>query len=100
MIPTPDEIKTGFTKNGSSFFTAPTETGDGTHGLLGSSSVDGVFATYCAGFGDCLDYGHIISTFPFRILPNFLPLPVASIRPKMVFMHTGRIVKTETMYKK
>ena len=35
-----------------------TENGDGAYGLLGASSVNGVFATYCSGFGECLNYGH------------------------------------------
>ena len=57
------ETLLGLTKNGSSFFTMPTEVGDGMHGLLGNSSVDGIFATYCSGFGECLNYGHDFFNF-------------------------------------
>ena len=28
------------------------------YGLLGTGAVDGVFATYCTGFGECLNFGH------------------------------------------
>ena len=32
---------------------APTESGDGKHGLLGTGAVDGLFATYCASVDEC-----------------------------------------------
>ena len=46
----------GLTKNDVSFFTPPTDSGDGVHGLLGTGAVDGLFATYCTGAGECLAY--------------------------------------------
>ena len=67
-----DEIRTGFTKNGGSFFIEPTQSGEGTHGLLGNGSVDDVFATYCADYGLCEDYGHDYFNFSTSgILPMF-----------------------------
>ena len=38
------DVRVGFAKNGAS--ENPTESGEGTYGLLGTGSVDGVFATY------------------------------------------------------
>jgi hypothetical protein len=45
-----------FTKNGASFFTEPTGVEEGEHGLVGTGSEYGIFNTYCANAGTCLEY--------------------------------------------
>ena len=52
------QIVTGFTKNGSSFFSEPTGVSTGKHGLFGIGVSDGIFGTYCSNVDKCLDYGH------------------------------------------
>ena len=51
-------------------FTDPTESGDGSYGLLGTTSADGIFATYCVGAGECLNLDMIILFSTSGILPT------------------------------
>ena len=52
------EVVTRFTKNGSSFFSAPTGVSTGKHGIFGTESTNGVYGTFCASVDKCLEYGH------------------------------------------
>ena len=86
-------------KMASSFFTAPTENGDGSYGLLGNSSVDGVFATYCSGFGECLNYGHDYFNLNIGELPESENCNLRIYRLVLkVGLLIGKIVQVETMY--
>ena len=94
------DVKTGFAKNGTSFFTDPTESGDGMLWFIGTT-VDGVFATYCTGFGECLNLVMTISIFLH--LDCYRPtkkLYVVTMPCKMENFHIGRIVRKETIFTK
>ena len=57
------EFHERFSKNGTSFFTAPTGVEEGEHGLVGTDSEYGTYNTYCANTGTCEEYGQDFFNF-------------------------------------
>ena len=98
-VDTYDIFLLGYQKPTSLFFTLPTGSTTGQHGLLGGEAINGYYATFCALKGVALQMGMISSTSQ-RLRNTHQVSLVVFIPTTVVRMLLGMIVRMVTIYSK